>query len=234
MTRTANHTARFRRSAALTAGVTLALVAMAATPALAEGDEKIDPFAGMKKIEDAKVGVAYVDPDADFSVFKRVAISDPYVAFRANWRRDENRNRMRPITTSQADKIRADVAMLLKDVFTERLEKDDGFEVTKETGYDVLLVKPALVDLDINLPETDTAGAQASLSASTGEAVLYIELFDSVSGDILGRAADRQSADTKRHFGLNTEALREAQARAIFEGWADQLRAFLDEHYKGE
>ena len=76
--------------------------------------------------------------------------------------------------------------------------------------------------------------AEVPGSASTGQATLYIELFDSVTGDILGRAADRQAAGTNRHFGLNTASLQEAQARRIFEGWARQLRAFLDEHYKGE
>ncbi len=229
--RKASHYARF---AAIAAVVTFALVAAAPTSALAADDDKVDPFAGLKKIEESKVGVAYIDPDADFSVFKRVAISDPYVAFRSNWRRDVNRNRVRPITAGQADRMKADVAKLLKDVFTERLEKDEGFEVTKEAGYDVLLVKPALIDLDINPPETTTAGASASMSASTGQAVLYIELFDSVSGEILGRAADRQGAHQNRHFGLSTEAFQEAQARAIFADWADTLRNFLDEHYKGE
>lgn len=234
MRRASNHTARLARFAALPAVAAFALVVATPTTALAADDEKVDPFAGLKKIDESKVGVAYIDPNADFSVFKRVAISDPYVAFRSDWRRDQNRNRIRPITAGQADKIKADVSSLLKEVFTERLEKDDGFEVTKEAGYDVLLVKPAIVDLDINLPESGVAGASATLTASTGQAVLYIELFDSVSGDILGRAADRQSAQTNRHFGLAGPAFGEAQARRIFEGWADTLRAFLDEHYKGE
>ena len=101
---------------------------------------------GLKKIEDANVGVAYIDPNADFSVYKRVAISDPYVAFRANWRRDTNRSRMRPVTATQMEKIKSDVASLLKEVLTERLEADDGYEVTNEADYDVLLVKPAIVE----------------------------------------------------------------------------------------
>jgi hypothetical protein len=223
--------AKFVRLAAVTTVVAFALVAVATTPALAEEGKKVDPFAGMKKIEDAKVGIAYIDPDADFSVFKRVAISDPYVAFRADWRRDQNRDRMRPITVSQMEKIKSDVAKLLKEVFTERLEADDGYEVTLEAGYDVLLLKPAIVDLDLNLPETGPRAATVSITASSGAATLYIELFDSVTGDNIGRAADRQTASTDQ-FQVTGPAFGEAAARAIFEGWADQLRAFLDEHYK--
>jgi hypothetical protein len=227
-----NRRGRLARFAAATAVVAVLMVVTATTPVLAQGAEKVDPFAGLKLIEESETGVAYIDPEADFSVFKRVAISDPYVAFRSDWRRDQNRNRIRPITAGQANRIKADVAKLLKDVFTERLEANDGYEVTEEAGYDVLLLRPAIVDLDLNLPETDTAGAQASFSASTGSAILYVELFDSVSGDILGRALDRQVAHTNRHFQLATEAFQEAQARGIFGDWADALRAFLDEHYK--
>ena len=61
--------------------------------------------------------------------------------------------------------------------------------------------------------------------------MLYIELFDAVSGDIIGRAADRQAVQTNRHFNLSTDAAGAAQGRAVFAEWADALRAFLDEHY---
>ena len=231
MMKTENGMPRLARLVAVTTVAGFALVATTTTPARAADDEKVDPFAGLKKVEDAKVGVAYVDPDADFSVFKRVAIADPYVAFRANWRRDQNRERMRPIPASQMEEIRSDVASLLKEVFTERLEADDGYEFTKEVGYDVLLVKPAIVDLDINLPETGPRAATVSVSTSAGSAVLYIELFDSVTGDIIGRAADRQGVSTDE-FQVTGPAFGEAAARHIFEGWADKLRGFLDEHYK--
>ena len=217
---------------AATTVAAFALVAMAATPARAADDETGDPFGtGLKKIEDANVGVAYIDPNADFSVYKRVAISDPYVAFRANWRRDTNRSRMRPVTATQMEKIKSDVASLLKEVLTERLEADDGYEVTNEADYDVLLVKPAIVDLNINLPETGPRAATVSVSTSAGSAVLYIELFDSVTGAIIGRAADRQEASTDT-FQVTGPAFQEAAARAIFTKWADTLRDFLDEHYK--
>jgi hypothetical protein len=215
-----------------TVAAVFAVVVVAATPALARADDGVDPFAGLERVDDAEVGVAYIDPKADFSVFKRVAISDPYVAFRANWRRDQNRNRIRPITTGQMDRIRATVASLFKEVLTETLEADDGYEVVEVADYDVLLVKPAIIDLDFNAPERGVGGASTTVSASTGSATLYLELFDSVSGDIIGRAADRQDASTNRHFGLAGEALAEAQARRIFEGWASTLRGFLDAHYR--
>ena len=38
-------------------------------------------FDGLVTIEESRVHMAYIDPNADFSVFQRVAILDPHVAF---------------------------------------------------------------------------------------------------------------------------------------------------------
>ena len=44
-----------------------------------------------------------IDPEADFSVFRRVMILEPYVAFRSDWRRDQNRSGGRSIRSSDMD-----------------------------------------------------------------------------------------------------------------------------------
>jgi len=130
------------------------------------------------------------------------------------------------------ERIKADVASLFKQVFTERLEADDGFEVVKEADYDVLLLRPAIIDLDISSPDTRNSGRSRSFSASTGAATLYIELFDSVSGKIIGRAADRQAArSTRGTVQWSNRVTNTAEARRIFRDWADLLRGFLDKHY---
>ena len=189
-------------------------------------------FDGLELIEGSRVGAAYIDPNADFSVFQRVAILDPYVSFRRNWLRDQNRNRSRNLRASDVDRIKADVAALFKEVFTARLEADGGYEVVDVGGDDVLLLRPAIINLDVTAPDVQTAGRSRTFTATAGAATLYIELFDSVTGDILGRAADRQRAS--RAGGTVTwsnSVTNSAEARRIVGRWADLLRDFLDSHY---
>jgi hypothetical protein len=189
-------------------------------------------FDGMELIEDARVGAAYINPNADFSVFQRVAILDPYVSFRRNWLRDQNRNRSRNLRASDAERIKADVAALFKEVFTARLEADDGFEVVDFGGDDVLLLRPAIINLDVAAPDTQTAGRSRTFTATAGAATLYIELFDSVTGDILGRAADNQRAGRGGgNVSWSNSVTNSAEARRIFGRWANILRDFLDSHY---
>ena len=93
-------------------------------------------------------------------------------------------------------------------------------------------LRAAIIDLDISAPDRPTAGRSRTFTASTGAATLYIELFDSVSGAIIGRAADRQAA--RRAGGRvswSSGVTNTAEARRMFGRWADALRDFLDQHY---
>ncbi len=212
--------------------VALVLISAATSTADAEEAEAGVSFDGLKRVENSKIAKAYIDPDADFSIYKRVKILDPYVAFRKNWRRDQNRLRTRRVSARDMERIKANVASLFEKVFTEALEAGDGFEVVDVTGDDVLLLRPAIIDLDITAPDTRSEGRSRTFTTSTGAATLYLELFDSVSGDIIGRAADRRAIrNPGNSLSLSNRAVNTAEGRRMFRRWADLLRRFLDQHY---
>ena len=189
-------------------------------------------FDGLVPVKDAPLAMAYIDPEADFSVFTRVMILEPYVSFRSNWRRDQNRSRSRNIRERDMERIKADVASLFREVFTQNLQADNGFEIVDEADYDVLLLRPAIIDLDITAPDVAAAGRSRTFTASSGAATIYIELFDSVSGQIIGRAADRQASRSGGGtMTWNNRVVNRAEGRRMFSGWANQLRSFLDQHY---
>ena len=226
------------RSGRISAAVMLLLSSflVAVAPATqAEEKAAVEPersFDNLVAVEGAAVNMAYIDPDADFGVFKRVAILEPFVAFRSNWQRDQNRSRSRNIRARDMERIKGDVATQFERVFTERLEAA-GYEVVDMANEDVLLLRPAIIDLDITAPDTRTAGRSRTFTASTGAATLYIQLFDSLSGDVIGRAADRQAVRSGGgQISWSNSVTNNAEARRMFGRWADTLIAFLDKHYK--
>jgi len=230
MNNTNQSTAAVTASAPKKAVFACALIGFGATAAFAQEVS----FDGLVAVEDAAVASAYIDPEADFSVFERVMILDPVVAFRSDWQRDQNRSRTgtNRVSTSDMERIKADVARLFRDVFIERLQADDGYEVVNEGGDDVLLLRPAIIDLDVTAPDIQSAGRTQTYAATAGAATIYIEFFDSVTGDILGRAIDRQVAKRPGNIVQWTSRVTNTQdARRVLGGWADLLRAFLDEHY---
>jgi hypothetical protein len=207
------------------------MIVAVSTTVVAEDASQEVTFDGLQRIESAKVGAAYIDPDADFSVFRRVAILDPYVAFRANWQRDQNRSRSRNIRSADMERIKADVASLFRDVFTEQLEAA-GFEIVNVANEDVLILRPAIIDLDITAPDTQRAGRSRTFAASTGAATLYLQLVDSLSGAAIGRAVDRQAARRAGGtVGWSNRVTNRAEARRVVVRWADILVDFLRANY---
>ena len=195
-------------------------------------DDEGTSFDGLERVENPRVGVAYVNPEADFTRFNHVKILDPFVSFRNNWQRDQNRSRSRRVSNRDMERIKADVAALFKDVFSDRLSEDGGFEIVESTGHDVLLLRPAIIDLDVTAPDTRSAGRSRTFTASTGAATLYIELFDSVSGQIIARAADRQAVRSGGgRVTWSNSVTNSADARRMLGRWADTLRTFLESHY---
>ena len=188
-------------------------------------------FDGLQRVEGARVGAAYIDPEADFSVFRRVAILDPFVAFRSNWQRDVNRSRSRNINSRDMERMKDDMQSLFRDVFTQRLEAA-GFDIVNTADYDVLVLRPAIIDLDITAPDRATAGRSRTYTSTAGAATLYLQLVDSVSGDVIGRAIDRTVARTSgAQVSWSNRVSNRADARRVMGRWADILVEFLTSHY---
>lgn len=196
-----------------------------------EGDADVT-WDGLVEIEDAQSHSALIDPAADFSVFQRVSILEPFVAFRSNWERDTNRSsRSRNVRASDVERIQADVADIFMSVFTERLEAA-GYEVVNYADEDVLILRPAIIDLDITAPDLRSAGRSRVYTTTTGAATLFLELFDSMSSDLIGRAVDRRAAGGRGGFATQSNRVtNRSDARREFGVWADRLIEFLDQSY---
>jgi len=188
---------------------------------------------GLTLVPDRKVAVAYIDSEADLSVYDKIMILDCHVAFKKDWQRDQKRTGSRiSISSSDMEKIKTDVAELFREVFTEKLGGDGGYEIVEAAGDDVLLVRPAIIDLDITAPDTMSAGRSRTYTSSAGTATIYVELYDSVTGDILARAADRKAArSVGGHLSYTNRVTNKADARRMLGTWAELLRDRLDEFH---
>lgn len=190
---------------------------------------------GLQLVEGTKAAAVYVDPKADFSQFKRVTIADVEVAFRKNWLRDQNQDRMstsRRVTQEDADRIKAAVAQEFTLIFTQELEKG-GYDVVAFEGFenssdDLLLLTPAIVNLDVTAPDTMSPGRSRSFTASAGAMTLYMEFHDSISGALLGRVMDAQSTGNSSYMTISNSVTNKAEADRMLRRWATQLVTKLD------
>jgi len=186
---------------------------------------------GLHRVPDTKLAIVYAEPGANLAPYKRVQLLDAYVAFKKNWERDQRSRSASNFRVSSKDveKIKNTLAAEFQTVFKEALE-EAGYEVTDESGEDVMIVRPAIINLDVNAPDTLQAGRSNTYTASAGEMTLYIELYDSVTGDIIAKALDRRFDRANAGFYTwSNSVTNRAAAMRILKGWAKILVDALNE-----
>ena len=201
---------------------------LAAGISFAKNEPPQTTIEGLERVKDSKLALVYVEPGADFSQFKRIYLVDTYVAFKKNWRRDQNRTaNPHKISPSDMDKMKSELAGLFRDVFTKVLE-EGGYELVNERAEDVLMIKPAIINLDISVPDTLSSNDTRSYSESPGEMTLYLELYDSVTDDLVAKAMDLQTDRKTGYFQWQARVTNRAAANRILTVWANVLKDGLD------
>jgi hypothetical protein len=92
-----------------------------------------------------------------------------------------------------------------------------------------MIIRPALIDLEVTAPDIPTTGQATQYITSAGAATLYIELYDSISGEILARVIDRRRMQDYGIAHWANNATNRAEATQMFKRWANLLRKAMDE-----
>lgn len=211
--------------------ITVFLLLAIAAPAMAKEQELPEVTEdGLHRVPDSKMAIVYAEPEADLSGYQKVQLLEAYVAFKKNWARDQRSSSIDPlsVTSGDVERIKNRLAEEFRAVFTEVLE-EGGYPVVDAAGDDVLLVRPAIINLDVTAPDTMRAGRSRSYTQSAGEMTLYVEIYDSVTGDLIAKAMDRKADRNSSYYTWANSATNKAAADRILKGWADILLAALNE-----
>jgi len=182
---------------------------------------------GLQLVGDTNLAMVYAEPGADLSHYNRIYLEDAYIAFRKNWQSNQNKIVPGKITASDMAKIKSELALLFRVVFSKTLE-EAGYVLVSERAEYVLLIKPAIINLDIIAPSTTTAVNSQTYSESAGEMTLYLELYDSLTDDLIAKALDRQIDRQTGYFQWQNRVSNRAAANRIMQIWANVLKEGLD------
>jgi hypothetical protein len=188
---------------------------------------------GLELVETTRTGHLYSNPDADWRAYTRINLDQVSIEFRKNWQRDQNRYRRQKVRAEDVDRIKAELASLFDDVFTRELSENGGYEIVTDTGGDVLMIRPSIVELDIAAPETTRAISMRSMTRDPGKMTLVLEIVDSVSGDVLEQAEDKQLMRDRYGYYQSNRVTNQAEAQQLLLEWARALRQRLDENLSG-
>ena len=202
-------------------------------PGEAAAQQLPETWDGLVLRPSSRVDAVYVQPGAGLGQYDTVMLDDADVSFSKDWDPNRGERGVKRVTPADIGKIRADLAALLREIFTEELGKG-GYRVVDEPGETTLLVRPAIVDLYINAVEGSAPGRTYAYTAEAGRMTLVLELRDSATGDVIARAIDRSRARQSGMITMSSRNTNVAEARRMLTRWADLLTQALDEAHGKE
>ena len=189
---------------------------------------------GLELVKKTRSTALYVRPAASLAQYNRVAILDCPVAFRKNWERDQNEERVDPmnrINKKDMDRIKTELSREFLRIFTRELQDKGGYTVVDSGAEDVLILRPAIINLDVTAPDKMTPGMSETFTTGAVSMTLYLELYDSVSSQIIARFVDADG-DREGTMMVANRVTNKAAADRVLTRWADRLRKGLDEAHR--
>jgi ligand-binding sensor protein len=178
---------------------------------------------GLVKVKSKQMELAWLLPGADFRPYTKVLVDKTQVAFRQNWMKNYNMNvgmATNMVTQADANQIMTAAQTNFDGIFEDAFRKA-GYEVVTTTGPDVLRVNSGIVDLTVNAPLGMSTG-QVSWIIYAGQAVLIVEVRDTMTNALLARVADRRATqDMGRQIASNATNL--SDFRQLFSLWSGIL-----------
>ena len=206
------------------------IMASTVAPAVAKDEPPEVSIEGLELVEKDRGGEIYADPDIDWSVYTQIMLDPATVAFRRNWQRDQNRYHSFKVRARDMEKIKTEMSELFDDVFTKELSETGGYTIADQSGDEVMRIKPAIVDLDVYAPDTQSSpGRTTQFTESAGKMTLKLEIYDSVTGDLIALLSDRREAPRRGYMQWTTSVSNRAEAQRMLQRWAKDLVKRLDE-----
>ncbi len=180
---------------------------------------------GLVRVPSSRKAGVYRLPDATFAQYRRVMLAPASVAFRKNWDR-KNLDRLNTgLKPSERQRIADDMALAFHEELVAELVERGGFALAEAPAPDVLLITPAITELDITAPDAGSTPGSRSFVRTAGSMTLTMELRDAASGVTVGRIIDHEQARETRELLLVNHI---TEARIAFANAARYTRSALN------
>jgi hypothetical protein len=210
---------RWARTIALGISMSVALASCRSLPGPEESTAD-----GLVRVPSRKAGGVYRAPGAPFDQYTRFIVEPLTVDFVENWRKHH-----KDVSDKEVRRMRDEAARDFLEEFREVLVEEGGYTMANSPGENVLLLAPALTELDVPAPESESVDTR-TLSPRRPSMTLTGELRDSVSGKLVGRVihiapGERYGFNELRPANRVTNA---HEIRLVYAEWVRLLREALN------
>ncbi len=173
---------------------------------------------GLVRVPARNVGGVYRAPYVSFTPYQRVILEPPSISFIKDWA--ENHPEVGP---TEMARIRNETVQLFRDEFTREFVKRGPYHFADEPAADVLLVVPAIEELDIKTPEAGfEPGNRTYLTGRPVTMKVTGDLRDAMTGKVVGRVILYHLAEQNpsNELRLANRAANAREQRRVFADWS--------------
>lgn len=210
--------------------VSTLLAACAGEPTIQTGDDAEVVMGTLNKVDNARVDMAYVDPEGDYGRYTKVYLTpldlDNVEIIQPNSSNTSMVNRYNK-EWELTDQNRESLQAAYREVMERELTKDGAFMITESGGDDVIAVEGAITTIAPSAPKDDFdsrgTGRSRVYTEGGGSISIAIALADGDSGEILAIVKDTRTSNSN-NWGLNNSVTNMADVRRAFSSWGTRVR----------
>ena len=208
----------------------LFLTACAGEPEIQTGDDAEVIMGNLHKVDNSRVQMAYLDPDANLSKYNRVLVRplgvDKIEIIQPSRTTSVAGNKDWELTDSDKTALQ----VMFQEVMVKQLQEKGGYDVVDEPGDDVLEIAAMITAIAPSAPKDDyqsrAVGRTRVYTEGSGSIAVAVAYGDSETGEVLGLAKDSRSSNS--YWGSNNSVSNKADVRRMFTSWAIGIREGLD------
>ena len=195
------------------------------TPTMQSGPAAEVTFDGLHRVDGTRMDSAWILPDIDLSqydalMFESVGVS--YQPVRQYRRYDTGADKF-PLDERQ----RARLEKTIQEVMIEEFGQFQNYRVTDVAGPGVLKVTLGITDVISRIPPERTGARTSFYLRDLGQAVLIVEVRDSVTNQALARIVDREKVESV-HLQESNPVTNLSEVRRSVHKWGKSIREGLD------
>ncbi len=205
------------------------VAACTSAPEVQTGDDAEVIGENLHRVDNSRVDMAYIDPQADFSKYAKVLIRplgvDKIEVIQPDSRGSVTNRRDWELN----DQDKASLQQMYRDAMVKQLQDKGDFPVTMEAGDDVLEIAAMITAIAPSAAKDDNrsrpTGRSYVVTEGAGAVAVAVAFGDSETGEILALVKDSRSSSS--HWGLNNSVSNRADVQRMFTSWALQINSSL-------
>lgn len=194
-------------------------------PSIQQGADAEITFDGLHRVDHSKMDTAWAKPEIDLSQYDAIMFENAGIQYRPtkNYRRNDRSANAFPLSERQRSRLEKAV----RSGFTSEFEKFEHYDVTTKAGSGTLKAVIGLTDVVSKVPP-ETASRSSYYLSDLGQAVLVMELRDSVTNEVLARVVDGKRVEPMMAQESNPVTNTSEVKRSVRQ-WGAIIRKRLDE-----